>query len=348
MKLNQTENYSLKYQSLHPLTLNINSQSTSQEIIKYLRGSLSQRELSTKLGFSFNQVGKWESGFTQIKWNQFVDLCNFYGISFEEKFRYAFYTINTHAEFNTPNAIKAILHRLNLKQSENHFNLSIKNWLNQKTIPDLAEVIQLLSFNPPDLFCWLDLFIDCCQIPSLQIAFEKYLKNIDLVFSNPVSIYIVEALQLQEYLLAPTHDPILLSEHATCTTQQLSQSLSQLLELNLISFDGKKYYSNSHRISFAGVRNPKIRSLTQYTTQLTAERYSLQPVEKMSKKYNPSQSSVRVNAMSAEAAQKVLELIVKFHTDVEEIKKNDNAPKTNVQIILVHSFASNINASKNN
>lgn len=348
MRSCETEDTLSKYQSLNPLNLNINSQTTTQEMIKHLRGSLSQRDLSTKLGFSFNQVGKWESGFTQIKWNQFVDLCNFSGISFEEKFRYAFYTINTHTEFNTPNAIKAILHRLNLKQTENHFNLPIKNWLNQKTIPDLAEVIQLLSLNPPDLFCWLDLFIDCRQISSLQIAFERYLKNIDLVFSNPVSIYVTEALQLQEYIQTPVHDPILLSEHASCTIQQLNQSLSQLLKLKLIYFDGKKYYSNSHRISFAGIRNLKIRSLTQYTTQLAAERYSQQPVEKKSKKFNPSQSSVRVNAMSEEAAQKVLELILKFHTDVEEIKKNDHAPKNNVQIILLHSFASNINAPKNN
>lgn len=348
MNLNSIENPLLKNQSLNPLTLQINFQTTSQEILKYMRGSLTQRELSTKLGFSFNQVGKWESGFTQIKWPQFIDLCSLSGISIEEKFRYAFFTMATPTEFNTPNIIKAILKKLNLKQTKNHLNLPIKKWLNQKTTPDLAEIIQLLSINPPDLFCWLDLFLDCRQIPSLQNSFEEYLKNIDLVFSNPVSIYVIEALQLQEYAQASVHNPILLAEHSTCTIQQLNQSLSQLLELKLISFDGKKYYPNSHRLSFPGVRNPKIRSLTQYTTQLTAERYSLQPAEKTSKKYNPSQSSVRVNAMSAEAAQKVLELIVKLHTDVEEIKKNDNAPKNNVQIILMHSFASNINPPKNN
>lgn len=46
----------------------------SREIIIHLRGGRTQTELSSLLGYSFNQVSKWESGATLFLWQNFIDL----------------------------------------------------------------------------------------------------------------------------------------------------------------------------------------------------------------------------------------------------------------------------------
>ncbi len=44
-----------------------------------------------------------------------------------------------------------------------------------------------------------------------------------------------------------------------------------------------------------------------------------------------------------EAARKVGELVARFHSEVADVVGNDSGEKQNVQIILLHSFASNLN-----
>ena len=53
---------------------------------------------------------------------------------------------------------------------------------------------------------------------------------------------------------------------------------------------------------------------------------------------------MRVKAFSKDAAQKVSDLITKFHNEVDEIIRQDTQPKCNVQVVLIHSFPSTINS----
>lgn len=62
----------------------INYYELTKVFIRTLRGSVAQRELSQKLGFSFKQVGKWESGVAQIKWENIIDITNVLGLPFEK------------------------------------------------------------------------------------------------------------------------------------------------------------------------------------------------------------------------------------------------------------------------
>ena len=43
--------------------LRLNYEQLSWEVIKQVRGKMSQRKLSEKLNFSFNQVGKWSDSY---------------------------------------------------------------------------------------------------------------------------------------------------------------------------------------------------------------------------------------------------------------------------------------------
>ena len=333
----------------------LNYQQAAIQLIRLLRGSISQRDLSQKLGYTFNQVGKWENGLTQIKWSQFVALCQILEIPFEQNFKYIFYNHNIHKPFSIVTSIQSILDFTNLSSKPDaKSRITYKKWLDEKTAPDLAEVIQLLSVNPPSLFSWLSSLVDCRKISIFAQPYEFYLKNVEIVLNYPLATYVNAALKIKAYQNLSQHDDVVLAEHATCTVSELKKMLQILVSAGLVHFDGKKYHASVFDFKFAGIRNEKLRSLTKYTTQLTAERYSTTPLQppgattKVIRQYNPSQSSVRVAAMSAEAAQKVVDLVLKFHHQVEEVLKQDVGEKDNVQVILLHSFASNINAPRSN
>ena len=213
------------------------------------------------------------------------------------------------------------------------------------TNPTLTEVLQLLGTNSPFLLSWLSQFLDCKNIASLKDFYEGFQENIDAVLSDPVVVYVNAALNLQEYKQLPEHDEQLLADHATCTVDRLRSVLKLLLSHSLISFDGKKYLPSSFDFSFSGLAHPKLRGLTKYTTVLAAERYPSTPLMiDPTRTFNPGRGSVRVKAFSKDAAQKVSDLITKFHNEVEQIVRQDTQPKTNVQIVLVHSFPSTINS----
>lgn len=323
--------------------LRLNYQTLAQEVIKALRGPLSQRDLSEKLGFTFNQVGKWESGATQIKWDDFLSLAKILNIPIEKHFRYSFFITET--EFDALSSVKSLVKKLNLlNTTDTHFHSTIKRWINGETMPIFSDILRMIGSKSPLLFGWLSLFVDCHNLNSLKEPYHYFLNNVDIVLKDPIVVYVNAALQIHAYKELSIHDDKLLAEHSACSLEQLKAALKTLVDFGLVTFDGQKYHHCSFDFSFSGLRHPKLRNLTKYTTRLAAERYPESPIViDPIKTKNVSRSSVRVSALSFTAAQKVSDLIVQFHNQVDAIVKNDNLPKDNVQIFLIHSFASNIN-----
>lgn len=319
------------------LELPLDYRTLTLEILKQLRGEMTQRQLSQKLGFSFNQVGKWESGATHIRWDEFFRLCEAVNIPKTAAMHNNLWN-DDEQDFSPPTYLKALTKKITANDQKISKILSLAN-------PTLTEVLQLLGSNSPFLLSWLSQFVECKEISSLKVHYEQFQQNIDAVLSDPVVVYVNAALQVDEYKNLTVHDESILAEHATCTVERLRSVLKLLMNHHLISFDGKKYLPNPFDFSFSGLAHPKLRGLTKYTTVLAAERYPSTPlvIDPM-KVLNPGRGSVRIKAFSKEAAQKVSDLISKFHNDVDEIVRQDTQPKGNVQVVLIHSFPSTINS----
>lgn len=330
--------------ALFKFNLRLNYQKLATQIICKMRGDITQRQLSEMLGYTFNQVGKWESGVTQIKWDDFFLLGQVLGIPMEKHFRYSFWTLEK--DFTAFTALKALESNLSFSSIlDADTRVAIKKWLSGSKVPDLAEVLKLIGTKSPTLFGWLSLFVNCSSIPLLKSPYAIFLQNLDSVLNDPLVVYVNAALQLEAYEKLEFHNEEFLAEHSACTRQQAQLALKTLLSHGLITYDGKKYRPCPFDFSFSGLRHHKLRGLTKHTTSLAASRYSEIPIFiDPTKVRNPSQSSVRVVALSTEAAKQVVNLIAKFHNDVGEIVNQDQHPKDNVQVILIHSFASNINA----
>lgn len=316
------------------------------EILKSLRGDLSQRDLSSRLGFSFNQVGKWESGVTQIKWEDFIHVCEILQLPIEQHFRKLFWTFE--GEFNPSHALTVFTENINLNlQKKKKYQLMFKKWAVGDIHPDLAEVLEIIDLAPSILVAFLSPFIDCSKITSLTARYAQYSTQLELVAQDPLCVFVNAALQLKEYQSLLKHDDYILAYHATCSVAHLQRVLRLMTTYGIISFDGKKYLPNAFDFSFSAVPDIKLRGLTKYVTDLASTRYTTQPVRGTpgALERNPSVSSVRVNALSKEAAKKVMDLVHDFHTKVTQVVQEDKGQnKNNVQVVLIHSFASTVNS----
>lgn len=328
--------------------LHLDFEKLAQEIIRQLRGPLSQRSLSEQMGFSFNQVGKWESGATQIKWGEVLSLAQALQAPIENYFRYSF--VHRQSEFTVETTLQTLVSKLNLLSNrEDRLKALGRKWMKGHVNPSFSEVLRAMGSKAPLLFGWLSLFVDCNLLASLKDSYEIFLKNLEAVLENPTVVFVNAALHLKSYQDLDLHDENMLAEHSACSNEELRQALKVLLKFDLIMFNGKKYLPSFFDFSFSSLRHPKLRGLTKAATCLAAARYPDQPIVIDPQRVrNSSHSSVRVVAMSSEAARKIAELIVNFHNQAEEIVNADHLDKDNVQILLVHSFASNINSPETN
>lgn len=313
-----------------------------REIIIALRGDLSQRSLSKKLGFTFNQVGKWESGFTHVKWDDFLNLCLQLNLPVENSFRLLFF--GNYEKFSVTSSLLGLDKFLGLSSNLDYSeNKELKKWISGTVVPHFSSVLRALDTRPSVLIGWLSFFLDVSKVTSLKKSYGEFLLRIDTVLSEPNCVYVNAALQLRFYKDLESHDEVLLASHAACSVSELRKTLILMKNQGIISFDGRKYIACPFDFSFSSLPMLKLRSLIKHTTDLAAKRYSLIPAKvNPIKTPNLSVSSVRVTAMSATASRKAGDLIAKFHNEMANIVKEDHLPKDNVQICIVHSFASNI------
>lgn len=326
----------------------INMLNLSCQILKSLRGNLSQRELSQKLGYSFNQVGKWESGATLIKWSDFFKLSDVLELPLEKSFRSIFTAASE--TFNERNSIRILDTHLVLRDSQIFVEYkSVSKWINGSSSPHFISILNAFNTRPGMLIGWLSYLLDCSQISELKDHYEDFLLRIETVYNDPNCVYVNAALQVRAYQDLMEHDDVVLATQAACTVSELKKTLQLLMKANIITWNGKKYEPCPFDFSFSNLPIARLRTFTKYSTQLAAEMYPTMPVKiDPIKTKNQSVSSVRVVAMSPSASRQVASLIAKFHNEISEIVKQDQLPKENVQILLLHSFASNITQREKN
>lgn len=310
------------------------------DILRLLRADRNQRDLSQALGFSFNQVGKWESLVTKIKWDDFLALANSLQIPIEKHFREYFFW-STEEKLTSNVSIQALLQYLNVgHENLNRPKATIDRWLAGHSVPDFSEVLMIMNSKPLILIGWLSKFLDCSKLPNLEIEFKQTLSKMEAVLSSPVSAIVNAALHLENYINLELHDEDLLAQEAGCSVKEVRLSLTLLCESGAVVFDQKKYISNFSELSF--IRHPKFRAVTKYLTDLAASRFSLLPAQ--GNLANPSISTTRIAAMSSEASKTIMDLMVKFHHDVAQVLKNDKGAKDHVRLMIQHNFVSNIHA----
>ncbi len=163
----------------------------SKKFLVSLRGRQSARALSQKLGYSSNQISRWESGHSRFSWSDFVDLCERLELPLQEAF--------TEMEFHsTPDDLKAILQYFVPGKKTQEIAkicgvsaLTIQRW-QKKTISPLADkIFQLFSISGTPLSPFIHKLLGPKKIsPQLAKILETEQNRIGAALETPWTISI--------------------------------------------------------------------------------------------------------------------------------------------------------------
>lgn len=307
----------------------------SQEILKYLRGAKSQQKLSQGLGFSFNQVGKWESGATVINWLDFLHLCQRLNIPIEKHINEMFFWSSP----SRPEFIVALI--------KQHFGFSntaemarkisrsrsvVSRWLSNSTSPDFPDILRLLDYHPFVLSTWLSRFIELENLACFRERFNHENSFLKSLQTNPYVTIVHAALQLSSYQRLHEHSDAWIAEKTKLPEKVIAQIITQLHHGRLISLRKGLYHPLLANFTF--VRVPAFRKLIHVMNEETVKRFS----QKKDSPSGSSLSSCRIFAVSDKAAAELNTLLVTFHHEVGELLKRDQDSKNQVRCLLMHHY----------
>lgn len=209
-------------------------------ILKAVRGQRSQNQINRRLGYTFNQVSKWESSHTRIHWCDFVDVCEVTGLKIRNLFR---------ATFGYRGKIENtsdVLHHLMRKRSRDAIGKACQiktnllgRWLRGDQDAELFQVLKLIDrINGllPTVLEQIAPSLKCNEVKAPSL--ENEMRNI---WSDPFLLPAFSCLGLASYQTAKKHPTGLIAAQLEISLAA-ENTLLEILETNgIIQWNGAKY-----------------------------------------------------------------------------------------------------------
>lgn len=217
------------------------------ELIRALRGRRSQSQLSRRLGFSYNQVSRWESGERAIRWKDFVELCAACGqplgknvlLLGGEPARPADHSAIFTALFDTSDPAE-------LSARAGVSRHVARLWLDPEKSVDLEDVLRVAEGRGRSPAVFLANFLPAEQtIPCLAEQMTRVRKAAHYCSRHPSLGVVSLFLSLKTYRDLPRHVPGFVAEHLGLTIDEEKFLLSLLVELDIIRYEADKWVHNS-------------------------------------------------------------------------------------------------------
>ncbi len=314
--------------------------SLSRDVLLQLRGARAQTELSSQLGFSFNQVGKWEAGETLFHWDDFKTLCEVLKIPWSRHFQDVFLfhsdtrlesssVVEVLSQFFGYASVSEMAQRMGKSRS------SMSRLIHDEVKIDFADVLRMMDQRPFVLNSWLAKFVDLSKITVLEERIQAESQMFQGLLTMPWAPIVNSALGLADYKAAKEHSDAYLAIKTGLTEEQVRKALDRMQASGLVEIRDGKYCGMVREMTF--LRVPEFRKVTQFVGRMITDAFQSTPPGKPNVG-NPSLSTSRVYPLSSDGSQKVAAALVKFHHEVSEILKNDCEPKDHVRAILIHSL----------
>ena len=310
----------------------------SQEILVKMRGSLSQQELSHRLGFSFNQCGKWESGATIIHWQDFTHICEALNIPWEKQFNeiFAFHRdmlIETTPVFETLSRFFGYSSLTEMAQTLHKSRSSISRLQNNQVKIHFSDVLQVMDIRPFVLSSWLAKFLHPGELENFKTKYLAELTVYKGIVSYPEAALVNFCFHLHSYWELSEHSDEWVGNRVGLTAEEVSKAVQHLEDVGLIHKLGNKYKSIERELTT--LKMPEFRTLIQYVSNWTTKVYNAKKSFTPNLD-NPSISSMRLYPLSSAAGKEVIDALIVFHHQIAEIVKRDQGPKDHVRAILLH------------
>jgi len=317
-----------------------------QQFLRQLRGNEKQEDVSRKLGFKFNQFGKWESGFKQIKWKEFLFLCSMYQRDVKSVLR-DLGLLSDGQNLSGKTVIKALLkknglgvdglgaERIGVKKAALIRRISGESEASVETIFRLLDLIPgFLAFFTMSLLKGHELHVFASEI--------KELRTIDtLLAETPQIAALIGALHLRQNQESSPLFLDSLSRSMGVSVAECEAFLKLALKSGLIEAKGHAYKLNpvcSTQMLFApsdsGIQF--LRSLVR----MADPRTDPQKGHLKNTTGNPNYFFAGLYSLSKEQAQQIAGILTDAAGKIESIcaQKNSSDPPTDLRLVHFNYF----------
>lgn len=321
-----------------------------QQVIQKIRSPKNQLQMSKDLGYSFNQVHKWESLQSKISWEKFCLLCETQSYDIKGLLGRVLSFTNLDFDHTSSQVVaKQFLNNYGLLQNVNNLHKimgihkqTVSRWLNNDHSLSLNSMLELFSCES----AFFILFINSVNQMSPTQPASKYCSKMEkqaysLFSTHPWSLGVLGYLELEELQNAPSEKQIeFLKTQLQLSQQTVEETLKLMIEAGLIQFNSATFSASEYStFNFNFSTTEQILRILHYWGERPLMRiHSKLKGEPLVEHAQTHHSYVRVTSLTDDAREEILNLSNEFTGKIYNILKNQTGPRNHVQCLSFHLF----------
>lgn len=304
-----------------------------KELLVAIRGSRSQNQLNRRLGYSFNQLSRWENGHTRLPWSDFARLCALCGRSLSASLKEVF----GHA--GDPSDPVPLLAKIlgtarlaSIAERTGYSRFALSRWKKGTLEPSFDNVLDLMRITQASHLDWLQQLVGANKLPCVAKEVKLLREQREIHFKYPYIAALIRCLELVEYNELPRHRPGFIARKIGVTLAQERVAIRALVRTGGLRWDGKHYRNVvkhlSTRTSFAEGKDIRLYWARRGTSHL-AKLPALPENELF---------GYLVFSSNDTTVRRIRERYFEFFQDVSAIIRDGGAGSTSVQVLNLQLF----------
>lgn len=324
------------------------------ELLKSIRGDIKQKDLSQQMGFSFNQVHKWESGLTQIKWNEFIRLSCICGLDMKSILGHILkFSLVDFDPGNSSQILKQFMDLSGLRKvSDIARRLSVhpslvRRWIQGNTDPSLEMMMRIFDLRTHFLILFLGRLNK--DKANFTYAPEVNLEKKKLLFFSyfPFAFSILAFLQTSEMSDSQFHTVEYIAKNLGLSSEDVTHAIKLMVKLNILTFKNSRYeiiqkYFNMDGLDVVDI----IRSANYWTRRIDRRQQQTIAGLPITTKGFVYLTQFRVIPISKKALDQVNRIMTEFTGQLQSIVESDTDPYDRVSIIMMNHFHPSVGAEE--
>lgn len=302
-------------------------------IVKNLRGKRTQNQMSKRLGYSYNQVNKWESGVKRIKWIEFVNFTNVM------KFDLKSVLLNTMTFYGDLLDTKGLYHRLVFDRSVSEIaamlskpEAAIRRWSRGDQEFILADCLEMLDKFLNVLPSFLS-FFPSIDLPPDFSHINRDLTEIKETYKNPVVSGALYCLKLDSYKKRKKHVEGFIAKQVGISLDQEREFIRQFEKAGIIEKENGLYVIKRKDALDFRMDDSQFNSLVTYWLNR-----GIQKIESRLPEANRSIKGYHVFPISKEGFKKVEELTFAYYNQLVALVNSDTHPSEFIAAMTIVTF----------
>lgn len=224
-----------------------------RELLRSVRGGLSQSALSRKLGYRGKQIHRLEAGERTVTWDIFAKACAVCGRDLRRSLRGRI--LAAEDPLDSAAVVTSIIGAVRLSMLAKDTGLSrfsLIRWREGRATPPLAVILQLIDYCQFNLFEFLGSLVDPDTLPSVKDAHQLRQRRKDIYYRFPETAAVIVCLQLDDYKTLPRHQIGFVAEKIGLSIEEERTILAELEDVGRIQLIDGRYVPTTDSVDLAG------------------------------------------------------------------------------------------------